>query len=133
MKREKLAVLCSGIILGLAIIFLPDQFLFSKTSPKSFWTEYFPLPFGAGWFITFIVLVPVIWINNSVLSAIKGSIASLLLSILIAVPISLSIIGRTLSPNELLYQYPWVGIICVPPLLMHIILRWLTCFYAKNR
>jgi hypothetical protein len=131
-QREKLAMLGSGIIFGLAIIYFQDPFLFSKTVPRSFWTEYFPLPFGAGWFITFVVLVPVVWINKSVFSAIKGSISSLLLSALVAVPISLSITGETTSLNNLLNQYLWVGITCIPPLLVQIILRWCSCFYVKN-
>ncbi len=131
-QREKLAMLGSGILFGLAIVFLPNQFLFSKTVPTSFWTEHFPLPFGAGWFITFVTLVPVVWINKSVLIAIKGSISSLLPSMLVAVPISLTVIGGTLSPNNLLNQYLWVGIICIPPLIFQIILRRFSCFYADK-
>ena len=132
MQREKLAMLCSGVLLGLAIVAFPDQFLFSKTVPNSFWTEYFPLPFGAGWFITFIVLVPVVWMNKSVFSAIKAAILSVLPAMLMAVPISLSIIGDTLLPNNSLNQYLWVAIIAVPPLLLHIVLRWCSCFYADK-
>ena len=45
MQREKLAIVSSGIPFGLAIVTLPNQFLFLKTVPNSFWTEYFPLPF----------------------------------------------------------------------------------------
>ena len=130
MQRGRLAMLGSGVLFWLAIVVLPNQFLFSKTVPNSFWTEHFPLPFGAGWFITFIVLVPVVWMNKSVFGSIKGSISSLLVSILVAVPISLSNIGGTLSTNNLLYQYLWVGVICVPPLLLQIILRWCSCCYA---
>ncbi len=132
MQRERLAMVGSGIFFGLAIITLPNQFLFSKTVPNSFWTEYFPLPFGPGWFITFIVLVPVVWMNKSAFSAIKASLSSLLPSILVAVPVSLSVIGGTLSPNNLLNQYLWVGVICVPPLLLQIILRWFSCFYMEK-
>lgn len=130
MQREKLAIVVSGILCGLAIVALPDQFLFSKIVPNSFWTEHFPLPFGAGWFITFILLIPVIWMSNSVFGAIKGSVLSLLPSILVAVPMSLSIMGGSLSPNNLVSQYLWVGVICIPPLLLQIILRWCSRFYA---
>ena len=132
MQREKLAMVGSGILFGLAIVIFPNQFLFSKTVPTSFWTEYFPLPFGAGWFITFVALVPVVWVNKSALNAIKGSISSLLPSMLVAVPISLSVIEGALSPNNLLNQYLWVGIICIPPLLFQIILRWFSCFCADK-
>lgn len=132
MQLEKLAMLCSGILFGLAVVAFPDQFLFSKTVPNSFWTEYFPLPFGAGWFITFIVLVPAAWMNKSVFSAIKAAVLSLLPAMLVAVPISLSIIGDTLLPNNLLNQYLWVAIIGVPPLLLHIVLRLCSCFYANK-
>lgn len=76
MQRENLAMLSSSILLGLAIVALPNQFLFSKVVPHSFWTAYFPLPFGAGWFITFIVLVPVVWMSKSLFGAIKGAISS---------------------------------------------------------
>lgn len=130
MQREKLAMMGSGILFGLAIVVLPNQFLFSKTVPNSFWTLYFPLPFGAGWFITFILLLPVVWVNNSVFSAIKGSLSSLLPAMLVAVPISLFVIGGTLSSNNLLYQYLWVCLVCVPPMLLQIILRWLSCSYV---
>lgn len=132
MQREILARVGSGIFLGLAIVAMPSQFLFSKTVPNSFWTEHFPLPFGAGWFITFIVLVPVVWLNKTVRSAVKGSMFCLLPSILVAVPISLSIIGGTLSPNNLLNQYLWVGIICIPPFLLQILLRWSSYFYTNK-
>jgi hypothetical protein len=131
-QREKLAMVGSEILFGLSIVIFPYQFLFSKTVPKSLWIDYFPLPFGAGWFITFIALIPVVWMNKSVLSAIKGSILSLLPSMLVAVPISLYFIGSTLSLNNLVYQYLWVGIICIPPLIFHIILRWCSCFYAEK-
>ncbi|MBU2114113.1 MAG: hypothetical protein KKE94_10135 [Gammaproteobacteria bacterium] len=132
MQREKLAMLCSGILFGLAIVAFPDQFLFSKTVPNSFWTEYFPLPFGAGWFITFIVLVPAVWMNKSVFSAMKAAILSVLPAMLMAVPISLSIIGDSLLPNNLLNQYLWVAIIALLPLLLHIVLRWCSCLYADK-
>ena len=132
MQRSKLAMLGSGLGFGLAIISCPDQFLFAKTVPNSFWTEYFPLPFGAGWFITFIVLVPVIWMNKSVCNAMKAAILSVLPAMLMAVPISLSIIGDSLLPNNLLNQYLWVAIIAVPPLLLHIVLRWCSFFYADK-
>ena len=132
MQLEKLAMLCSGILFGLAVVAFPDQFLFSKTVPNSFWTKYFPLPFGSGWFITFIVLVPVAWMNKSVFSAMKAAILSVLPAMLMAVPISLSIIGDSLLPNNLLNQYLWVAIIAVLPLLLHIVLRWCSCFYANK-
>lgn len=132
MQREKLGMAVSAILLGLAILVLPNQFLFSKTVPNSFWTKYFPLPFGAGWFITFIALFPVAWLNKSVVGAVKRSSLGVLLSISVAVPVALFIIGGTLSPNNLLSQYLWVGIICAPPLMLQIVLRWLLCLYAKN-
>lgn len=132
MQQDKLAMLGSGILLGLAIVVWPHQFLFSKVVQNSFWTAYFPLPFGAGWFITFIVLVPVVWMSKSVFGAMKGGISSLLPSMLLAVPLSLSLIGGTLSLNNLLNQYLWVGLMCIPPLCLHIILRWCSCFYAEK-
>lgn len=73
MQLEKLAMLCSGILFGLAVV-----------------------------------------------------------AMLVAVPISLSIIGDTLLPNNLLNQYLWVAIIGVPPLFLHIVLRWCSCFYANK-
>lgn len=132
LEREKLAMVASGILCWLAIVALPNQFLFSKTVPNSFWTEYFPLPFGAGWFIAFLVFTPVVWMNKSVFGSIKNSIFSLVPSVLVAVPISLSIIGGTLSPTNLLSQYLWVGVICTPPLLLQIILRWCSYLYANK-
>ncbi len=132
MRREALIIFLSGILLGLAIIILPNQFLFSKTVPKSFWTEYFPLPFGAGWFITFIVLVPVIWLNKSVRSFVQGSLLGSALSILASVPISLSIIGGSLSVNNLSGQYIWVCGIFVPPCLLHFILRCFSIWIKKK-
>jgi hypothetical protein len=131
-QRDKFATVGSMILLGLAIVVLPNQFLFSKTVPNSFWTEYFPLPFGAGWFITFIALFPIVWFNKTVIIAAKNSILGLLLSILVSVPIAVFIIGGTLSPSNLLGQYFWVGIICIPPLILLLVLRWLSCLYAKN-
>ncbi len=132
MQRVKFAAFGSAILMWFAIILLPDQFLFSKIIPTSFWTEYFPLPFGAGWFITFIALFPVIWLSESVVGAIKSSVLGVLLSICTAVPIALFIIGGALSPNNLLNQYLWVGIICFPPLILQIVLRALFSHYAKN-
>ncbi len=131
-QRENIAAIGSGILLGLAIVMLPNQYLFSKTVPNSFWTEYFPLPFGAGWFITFVALFPIVWLNKSVVGAIKISVLGVLLSICMAVPFALLIIGGTLSPNNLLNQYLWVGIICFPPLILQLVLRWLYCLCAKN-
>ena len=104
-QRYQYAALCSTALLGLAIVVLPDQFLFSKTVPNSFWTEYFPLPFGAGWFITFIALGPVVWCTKALSGALKSAGSVTLLSILMAVPISLLVGGGTLSVNNLLYQY----------------------------
>ncbi|MDH2434609.1 hypothetical protein QCD60_18865 [Pokkaliibacter sp. MBI-7] len=131
-QREKFAAVGSAILLGLAILILPNQFLFSKTMPNSFWTEYFPRPFGAGWFITFVVLCPVCWLNKSVVGAVKSSILGVVLSIFIAVPIALIIIGGKLSSNNLLSQYVWVGITCYPPLILQAVLRWLFCIYTKK-
>jgi hypothetical protein len=129
-QREKLGIAASAILLGVAILVFPNQFLFAKTIPNSFWTEYFPLPFGAGWFITFIALFPVIWLNRSTAGAIKSSVLGVFLSICVATPVALFIIGGTLSPNNLLSQYLWVGIICAPPLMLQIILRWLLHLYS---
>lgn len=132
MQRGKFAAVGSSILLGLAILVLPNQFLFSKTVPTSFWVEYFPLPFGAGWFITFIVLFPVVWLQTSVISSVKSSLFWVFISILVAVPIALLIIAGTLSPYNLLYQYLWVSIICGPPLILQIFLRCFLCLYVKN-
>ncbi len=133
MQREKLAMVGSGILFCLAIVALPNQFLFSKTVPNSFWTEYFPLPFGAGWFIAFIALIPTIWLNLSVAGAMKASIACLLLSVLLAVPLSLAITGDTLSLNNLLNQYLWVGVVCVPPQILHMTVRWCADVFMRTK
>ncbi len=132
MQRYQYAALCSTALLGLAIVVLPDQFLFSKTVPNSFWTEYFPLPFGAGWFITFIALGPVIWCTKALSGALKSAGSVTLVSILMAVPISLLMGGGTLSVNNLLYQYLWLGIICLPPLILHAVLRLIYGYFAKK-
>lgn len=124
MQRSKLAMLGSGLGFGLAIISCPDQFLFAKTVPNSFWTEYFPLPFGAAWFLTWIVLVPVVWMSPSLPQAIKASITALLLATSAAVPISMLLTGGALTANNLFNQYLWVGMILVPPYLLHLALRW---------
>lgn len=132
MQRGKLASIGSVIFLGLAILVFPNQFLFSKTVPNSFWTEYFPLPFGAGWFIAFIVLIPVVWLNKLVFGTIRNSVLGVLLSIFIAVPIALFIIGGTLSSVNVLAQCLWAIVICFPPLMVQIFLRWLFSVYAKK-
>jgi hypothetical protein len=131
MQRVKFTAVSSAILLGLAILVLPNQFLFSRSVPDLFWTKYFPLPFGAGWFITFVVLFPVFWFNKSVVDAVKSSVSGVFLSILIAVPIALFIIGGTISFNNLSGQYLWTGIICYPPLILQTFLRWLFYTYAK--
>lgn len=132
MQRSKLAAISSVILLGLAILVFPNQFLFSKIVPNSFWTEYFSLPFGAGWFIAFIVLIPVVWLNKSIFGAVRNSVLGVLLSFFIAVPIALFIVGGTLSTNNLLSQYLWAVVICFPPLMVQIFLRWLFSVYAKR-
>jgi len=88
-SREKLAARGSGILIALAIIALPNQFLFSKTVPNSFWTRYFPLPFGAGWFLTFVVLTPSIWMSDGKIRSIRKSLLYTLIAPFVAVPISL--------------------------------------------
>ena len=125
MQRTKFSLIASSVLLWLSIIVFPNQFLFSKIVPNSFWTEYFPLPFGAGWFVTFIILLPVAWFDNSLVSSIKNSILGVLVSVVLAVPIALFLIGSTLSINNLLNQYVWVFVICLPPLILHIVLRFL--------
>ena len=132
MQRVNLAAVGSTILLCFAIIVFPDQFLFSKTVPNSFWTGYFPLPFGADWFITFIALFPVIWFSESLVGAIKRSILVAVISVCLAVPVALLIIGGTLSANNLFNQYLWVGIICFPPLILQIVMRSLFSQHAKN-
>ena len=112
------------MLLMLAIIGLPDLYLFSKVVPNTFWTKYFPLPFGAGWFVTFLIVIPAVWFNQKIPVAIKGSMASVLLSILVAVPISEYIFGSKLTFNSVFNQYLWVGLICMPPLILQIVLRW---------
>ena len=131
MQREKLATIGSTILLGIAIIGLPNQFLFSKNVPNSFWTEHFQVPFGAGWFIAFIVLAPAIWSNKSLLRSIKNSTLCTLLSMLIAVPLSLFMMSGTLSLSNLFSQYLWVSMLCIPPLILQIVLRCL--FFYTNR
>lgn len=125
MRRETLVKVVSGILLSLAIIALPEQFLFSKVVPNSFWVNYFPVPFGAGWFITFIILIPAVWLGRSLSGSVKGAILVVLASILIATPISVAIVGGALSINNVvLNQYLWVGATCFPPYLFHLLLRW---------
>jgi hypothetical protein len=131
--KETFGMGASVILLGLAILVFPHQFLFSKFVPNSFWTAYFPLPFGAGWFITFIALLPVVWLNKSVAGAVKSAISGLFLVICMTVPIALLMIGGSLSPHNLLSQYLWVSMICAPPLLLQIVLKWLYYLYANNR
>jgi ABC-type spermidine/putrescine transport system permease subunit I len=126
----KFSLIVSSVLLWLSIIFFPNQFLFSKTVPNSFWTEYLPSPFGAGWFVTFIILLPVAWFGNTFVSSIKNSILGVLVSVVLAVPIALFLIGGTLSINNLLNQYVWVFITCLPPLILHIVLRFLFGLYV---
>jgi ABC-type amino acid transport system permease subunit len=129
-QRMRFSLIASSVLLWLSIIVFPNQFLFSKIVLNSFWTEYFPLPFGAGWFITFIILLPVAWFGNSFVSSIKNSTLGVLFSVVLAVPIALFLIGDTLSINNLLNQYVWVFITCFPPLILHIVLRffvWCIC------
>jgi ABC-type spermidine/putrescine transport system permease subunit I len=129
-QRTKFSLIASSVLLWLSIIVFPNQFLFSKIVPNSFWTEYFPLPFGAGWFVTFIILLPVAWFGNSLVSSIKYSTLSVLFSVVFAVPIALFLIGGALSINNLLNQYVWVFITCLPPLILHIVLRFLFGLYV---
>lgn len=124
MGREILLIAASGILLGLAIVALPNEFLFSKTVPNSFWTEYFPLPFGAGWFLSFLSLIPVIWLASSTSKASTCGIVAVVASVMVAVPISVAMTERWFSLGSLIYQYIWVGIICFPPLILHVSLRW---------
>ena len=123
MKREIATIIISTIFLSVAIILLPNQFLFSKIVQNSIWTEYFPLPFGAGWFITFISLIPAIWLATSTSNALKGGIMAVLTSVMVAVPVSVAMVGGSLTPNNLLNQYIWVGIICLPLYILHLSLR----------
>jgi hypothetical protein len=132
-QRTKFSLIASSVLLWLSIIVFPNQFLFSKIVPSSFWTEYFPLPFGAGWFVTFIILLPVAWFGISLVSSIKNSILGVLVSVVLAVPMALFLIGGTLSINNLLNQYVWVFITCLPPLILHIVLRFLFRRYVKGR
>ncbi|MGH1470712.1 MAG: hypothetical protein ACRBCS_05930 [Cellvibrionaceae bacterium] len=124
MNRSIMPSIISGTLLVLAIVLLPDQYLFSKTVPNSFWVKYFPLPFGAGWFITFIVLSPAIWLTRPALKAAKNSITVLMASVLVAIPISVIMTGDILTLNNILNQYMWVAIIGFPPYLFHLLLRW---------
>ena len=124
MDRNILPGIISSALLILAIVLLPDQYLFSKTVPNSFWVKYFSLPFGAGWFITFVVLFPAIWLTKSLLKSAKIGITILVISVLVAVPISVIMISDTFALNNLLNQYIWVAIIGFPPYLFHLVLRW---------
>lgn len=133
MQRMKFSLIASSVLLWLSIIVFPNQFLFSKTVPNSFWTEYFPLPFGAGWFVTFIILLPVAWFGDSLVYSIKNSTLGVLFSVVFSVPIALFLIGGALSINNLLNQYVWVFITCLPPLILHIVLRFSFRRYVKGR
>ncbi len=115
MSQIRLVAIICGVILGGAIIAFPDQFLFSKTVPSSFWTKYFPLPFGAGWFISLIALFPIIFTRTTLTTTIKWTFTCLLLSVLVCVPISIFVAGYSLSINNVLGQYMWVSLICIPP------------------
>ena len=125
MNRSVLPSMISGTLLALVIVLLPDQYLFSKIVPNSFWVKYFPLPFGAGWFITFVVLIPSIWLTKTLSIAAKTGIMVLISSALVAVPISLIMIGGMLTLNNFINQYIWVAFIIFPPYLFHLSLRWL--------
>lgn len=123
MRKESLGMASSTVILTFAILVLPNQFLFSKTVPNSFWTAYFPLPFGAGWFITFITLIPVFWFNKTLIDAIKRSVLSVVLSLCVAIPVAMFMTSATFSFNNVFNQYLWAGILCFPPLLLHVVFK----------
>ncbi len=128
---SRLVALICGVILGGVIIAFPDQFLFSKTVPNSFWTKYFPLPFGAGWFISFIALLPIIVTKSPLLPTIKWAFTSMCTSILVCVPISVFIAGGTLSINNFINQYMWVSLMCIPPFIVQMLLKSLIGWRKK--
>lgn len=112
----------SALLLSSAIIMLPAQFLFSKTVPASFWTAYFPLPFGAGWLISFVLLIPALWLSPWRKTLI-GALPMVSALIVCATPLAMLCNDYPLTLNNLLGQYIWLVIICLPPCLVHLILR----------
>lgn len=125
MSRSTFAMLASGLFLCAAIVLFSEQYLFSKSVQNSVWTRYFPLPFGPGWFITFVALLPAVWLSPSLPTAFKGGIVVLSVSILVAVPIAVLKVEGVLTVNNLMNQYTWVLILCFPPWLLHLALRGL--------
>ncbi|MAZ89608.1 MAG: hypothetical protein CL693_18395 [Cellvibrionaceae bacterium] len=135
MNRKRLLNSASGLLLFLAILTIPDIFLFAKTVPNSFWTEYFPLPFGAGWFVAFICLVPATWAASFSRRDLMHNVVVVLLVVflvvIMAVPIALATKGLALSLNNLINQYLWVSIMCFPPLIVQLSLRLAHRFTTK--
>lgn len=101
---------------------LPAQFLFSKTVPTSFWTEYSPLPFGAGWLISFVLLIPALWLKP-LRKTLIWALPMVSAVIVCATPLAMLCNDYSLTLPNVLGQYIWVAINCVPPCLVHLILR----------
>ncbi|WP_347332590.1 hypothetical protein [Marinimicrobium locisalis] len=124
MIRKYVPALISGLLIVVVIILFPHQFLFSKIVPNSLWTEYFPVPFGAGWFISLLVLFPSVWFSGGVRQALKGAVACIICAVIVAVPISVGLVGDALSVNNVINQVVWVSLILVPPCIVHISMFW---------
>ena len=126
MKKDIIKLGISFTLLLLSIILLPDQYLFEKSVPNSIWTKYFPLPFGAGWFITFLTLSPILLISSFKSKIIVLSLLSTLVNVVIIVPISFALNDNLFTLNNIINQYMWVSIIVFPPHIFVLILKWLT-------
>jgi hypothetical protein len=57
---------------------------------------------------------------------------NLFVAIVLAVPMSVYLIGGGLSFGNILGQYVWVAIICFPPCLVQILLRFAIGLLIKN-
>ncbi|MEY4590681.1 MAG: hypothetical protein RL497_2757, partial [Pseudomonadota bacterium] len=128
MPRDLYLTLGTAMLLALAIWVFPNQFLWTKFVPKSFLTEYFPLPFAPGWFLVSIILTPVVWMERSIKRAARNAYISVVSSALVIVPVVLYLRDERITVTNLLLQLIWVKCICVPPLMAHILLKKLSRF-----
>lgn len=117
MNRTVLAIVSSAVLLFLATYVWPELFLFSKFMPNSFWTKYFPIPFGGGWVLTALAMLPTLLMLRGTWRSLLGMLAAFSIGMGIAVPASIEQGFGSLTANNLLGQYMWAGIVCGPPVL----------------
>jgi hypothetical protein len=131
---QRASIFASLAMLGSAMLYWADLFLFSKTVQLPEWTKFLPSPIDAPMYITFVCLIPV-FLFSKTLSTAAASASKVILLAPILVLITYAF--RTNNVEHLLFNvgfnYLWViGFNCLLPVLVLLGIRAIGDFLIKH-